>query len=80
MFSRWQIRVLLIATVLFGVGIGLLMAAIPNQGRTQFFGSSGGNVNNIGKFLLLFGHPRVLGEGQLRHSVHLKQQSRAGGY
>ena len=49
MFSRWQIRVLLIATVLFGVGIGLLMAAIPNQGRTQFFGSSGGNVNNIGK-------------------------------
>ena len=49
MFSRWQIRVLLSATVLFGVGIGLLMAAIPNQGRTQFFGSSGGNVNNIGK-------------------------------
>src|SRR5437870_6478092 len=49
MFSRWQIRVLLIATVLFGVGIGLLMAAIPNQGRTQFFGSSGGNVNDIGK-------------------------------
>ena len=49
MFSRWPIRLLLIATVLFGVGIGLLMAAIPNQGRTQFFGSSGGNVNNIGK-------------------------------
>ncbi len=36
MFSRWQIRVLLIGTVLFGVGIGLLMAAIPNQGRTNF--------------------------------------------
>ena len=49
MFSRWQIRVLLIGTVLFGVGIGLLMAAIPNQGRTQFFGSSGGNVNDISK-------------------------------
>src|SRR3989475_1557843 len=49
MFSRWQIRVLLIATVLFGAGIGLLMAAIPNQGRTQFFGSSGGNVNDISK-------------------------------
>jgi len=25
------------------------MAAIPNQGRTQFFGSSGGNVNDISK-------------------------------
>ncbi len=49
MFSCWQIRVLLIGTVLFGVGIGLLMAAIPNQGRTQFFGSSGGNVNDISK-------------------------------
>src|SRR3989442_9469637 len=49
MFSRWQIRVLLTGTVLFGVGIGLLMAAIPNQGRTQFFGSSGGNVNDISK-------------------------------
>src|SRR5438309_11198615 len=49
MFSRWQIRVLLIATVEFGVGIGLLMAAIPNQGRTQFFANSVGNVNNIGK-------------------------------
>ena len=31
MFSRWPIRVLLTGTVLFGVGIGLLMAAIPNQ-------------------------------------------------
>src|SRR6266700_3710902 len=30
MFSRWQIRLLLIGTVLFGVGIGLLVAAIPN--------------------------------------------------
>ncbi len=49
MFSRWPIRVLHIGTVLFGVGIGLLMAAIPNQGRTQFFGSSGGNVNDISK-------------------------------
>ena len=49
MFSRWPIRLLLIGTVLFGVGIGLLMAAIPNQGRTQFFGSSGGNVNDISK-------------------------------
>ena len=36
MFSRWPIRVLLTGTVLFGVGIGLLMAAIPNQGRTNF--------------------------------------------
>src|SRR5438876_5559368 len=49
MFSRWPIRVLHIGTVLFGAGIGLLMAAIPNQGRTQFFGSSGGNVNDISK-------------------------------
>jgi hypothetical protein len=49
MFSRWPIHVLLTGTVLFGVGIGLLMAAIPNQGRTQFFGSSGGNVNDISK-------------------------------
>src|SRR5438128_8648363 len=49
MFSRWPIRVLLTGTVLFGAGIGLLMAAIPNQGRTQFFGSSGGNVNDISK-------------------------------
>src|SRR6266571_9543582 len=49
MFSRWQIRVLLTGTVLFGAGIGLLMAAIPNQGRTQFFGSSGGNINDISK-------------------------------
>jgi hypothetical protein len=48
MFSRWQVRVLLIVTALLCAGIGLLMAAIPNQGRTQFFGSSGGNVNNIG--------------------------------
>src|SRR5438094_1300131 len=49
MFSRWQIRVLLIGTVLFGVGIGLLMAAIPNQGRAEFFCSSSGNVNDISK-------------------------------
>src|SRR3989475_9794453 len=49
MFSRWPIRVLHIGTVLFGAGIGLLMAAIPKQGRTQFFGSSGGNVNDISK-------------------------------
>src|SRR5438552_6225480 len=49
MFSRWPIRVLLTGTVLFGAGIGLLMAAIPNQGRTQFFGSSGGNVNDASR-------------------------------
>src|SRR5437899_12713696 len=48
MFSRWQVRVVLIVAALLCAGIGLLMAAIPNQGRTQFFGSSGGNVNNIG--------------------------------
>src|SRR5437660_12615082 len=26
-----------------------MMTYIPNQGRTQFFGSSGGNVNDISK-------------------------------
>src|SRR5205809_8077891 len=49
MFSRWTIRMLHTETVLFGARISLLMAAIPNQGRTQFFGSSGGNVNDISK-------------------------------
>ena len=49
MFPRLEIRVPLVIGLLL-VGIGMLIAAIiPNQGRTQFFGSSGGNVNDISK-------------------------------
>src|SRR5215469_11919657 len=55
MFSRWQVQTLLIVIALLCVGVALLMAAIPNQGRTQFFGSSGGNVNDISKLFCCSG-------------------------
>src|SRR5207302_10909691 len=48
-FARWAFLLLRIGSVLFGVGVGLLMASITKPGRAQFFGSLGGNLNDISK-------------------------------
>jgi hypothetical protein len=50
MFSRMQVRVLVILPSLLAAGTGMLMAqSNPHQSRSTSFGTSGGNINDISK-------------------------------